>query len=280
MNRPALPDPMSCPETPPANVISTAPRNRTRTALLVVSLASAGLFFVRADQVRAVGERTSVEMRILSYAGGNPSPRPSAVKRLMWEVRQRTSVETKLEAERVRFSEASVFEGPLLYFSGDRAFPLFSEAEVQGFRRFVDFGGAVIIDDAAPDEGGFDSSVRREIARAFGGQALQRLPNSHVLFRSFYLVQHPVGRVDGPDYLEAVERGGRAAVVYSRHDLGGAYERDNLGNYTHPVTPGAERQREMAFRLGVNLVLYALCLDYKDDQVHAPFIMRRWAGRP
>ena len=29
-----------------------------------------------------------------------------------------------------------------------------------------------------------------------------------------------------------------------------------------------------------NLVLYALCLDYKDDQVHAPFIMRRWAGRP
>jgi hypothetical protein len=26
--------------------------------------------------------------------------------------------------------------------------------------------------------------------------------------------------------------------------------------------------------------MYALCLDYKDDQVHAPFILRRRAGRP
>jgi hypothetical protein len=271
---------MSHPEPLPTNVIAAARRSRTRAATVALLLAGVGTLFVRADRARAVGEQTAVEMRILSYAGGNSTPRPSAVKRLMWEVRQRTSVETKLEPSRVRFSEPSVFEGPLLYFSGDRAFPLFSEAEVQGFRRFVDFGGAVIIDDASPDETGFDSSVRREIARAFGGQALVRLPNSHVLFRSFYLVQHPVGRVDGPDYLEAVERGGRAAVVYSRHDLGGAYERDNLGNYAHPVAPGAERQREMAFRLGVNLVLYALCLDYKDDQVHAPFIMRRWAGRP
>jgi hypothetical protein len=101
-----------------------------------------------------------------------------------------------------------------------------------------------------------------------------------VLFRSFYLVTRPVGRVEGPDHLEGVERSGRLAVLYSRHDLGGAYERDNLGNYRHSVVPGGERQREFAFRLGVNVVAYALCLDYKDDQVHAPFIMRRWAGRP
>ncbi|HEY2735079.1 MAG TPA: DUF4159 domain-containing protein [Polyangiales bacterium] len=261
-------------------------RIATPTSRLFRALTCAGLLlalcglFGWADRVHAVGDRTAVELRVLNYDGGNSLPRPNAVKRLLWEVRQRTSVETKLEAPRVRFSEPSVFEGPLLYFTGDRAFPLFSEAEVQGFRRFVDFGGAVSIDDASPEDSGFDGSVRREIARAFGGQALVRLPDAHVLFRSFYLVQRPVGRVEGPDYLEAIERGGRAAVVYSRHDLGGAYERDNLGNYSHAVTPGAERQREMAFRLGVNMVLYALCLDYKDDQVHAPFIMRRWAGRP
>jgi hypothetical protein len=236
--------------------------------------------FVGPPRARAVGERTALELRIVDYAGGNPSPRPNAVKRLAWEVRQRTSVETRLDAGRVRFSDPAVFDSPLLYFSGDRAFPLLSEAEVQGFRRYIDFGGAVVIDDASADDGGFDASIRREINRAFGSQSLVRLPNSHVLFRSFYLLQRPLGRVSGPDYLEAVERAGRAAVIYSRHDLGGAYERDNLGNYTYSVSPGAERQREMAFRLGVNLVLYALCLDYKDDQVHAPFIMRRWAGRP
>ena len=39
--------------------------------------------------------------------------------------------------------------------------------------------------------------------------------------------------------------------------------------------PGGEAQREMAFRLGINLAMYALCLDYKTDQVHVPFILRR-----
>jgi hypothetical protein len=249
--------------------------------LLTATILLAGaLLFARTDRVLAVGERTAVELRMLDYTGGNPMPRPNAIKRLAWEVRQRTSVETKLEASRTSFADPHIFETPLIYFSGDQAFPAFSEAEVQGFRRFVDFGGAVIIDDAAPDGSAFDNSVRREITRAFGGQALIKLNASHVLFRSFYLLQRPVGRVEGADYLEGVERSGRAAVVYSRHDLGGAYERDNLGNYAYAVTPGSERQRELAFRLGVNLVLYALCLDYKDDQVHAPFIMRRWAGRP
>jgi hypothetical protein len=231
-------------------------------------------------RARAVGERTAVELRQLEYAGGHSDPRPNATKRLAWEVRQRTSVETRLESTRVRFSDATVYDSPLLYFAGDSAFPPFSEAEVQGFRRFVDFGGFVIIDDAAPEESGFDGSVRREIARAFGARALIRLDAKHVVYRSFYLVQRPLGRIEGQDYLEGVERAGRLAIVYSRHDLGGAYERDNLGNYANNVVPGSERQRELAFRLGVNMILYALCLDYKDDQVHAPFIMRRWTGRP
>jgi len=100
------------------------------------------------------------------------------------------------------------------------------------------------------------------------------------VFRSFYLLDRPMGRVLGPTHLSALMRDERAAVVYSRHDLGGAWARDNLGTWEHAVTPGGEAQREAAIRLGVNLVMYALCLDYKDDQVHAPFIMRRRGGPP
>ena len=231
--------------------------------------------------VLAIGDQTAVEIRTVLYTGGNPTPRPNAARRLAWEVRQRTSVDTRLESTQIRLSDPRVFDTPLLYFSGDRAFPPLSEAEVQSLRRFVDYGGFVIIDDASSlDDEGFDGSVRRTLARAFGARALARVDDKHVVYRSFYLVSRPVGRVEGRAYLEGIERAGRLAVVYSRHDLGGAYERDNLGHYAHAVVPGAERQRELAFRLGVNLILYALCLDYKDDQVHAPFIMRRWAGRP
>ena len=81
-----------------------------------------------------------------------------------------------------------------------------------------------------------------------------------------------------PAQLEGVTVGDRVALLYSRHDLGGAWARDNLGTWEHSVVPGGEAQRERAIRLGVNVVMYALCLDYKDDQVHAPFIMRRRSG--
>jgi hypothetical protein len=247
-------------------------------ALLVLALSIASLYAVRG--AHAIGARTAVELRTLDYAGGNPLPRPTAAQRLSWEVRQRTSVDMQLEPTKVRLSDPDLFDGPLVMWSGDRGFPLLSQSDVQSLRRYVDFGGTVIIDDASPDDPGFDGSIRREISRAFGANALNRLPNSHVVFRSFYLVPHPVGRIDSQAHVEAVERSGRAAVIYTRQDLGGAYERDNLGNYAHPVVPGGSQQRELAFRFGVNLVLYALCLDYKDDQVHAPFIMRRWTARP
>jgi hypothetical protein len=169
-----------------------------------------------------------------------------------------------------------------LYWSGDEAFPRMTDAEIQGLRRFVEFGGFVLVDDTSGNDAlqssGFDASVRRELARAFGPSALVPLPEKHVVYRSFYLVPRPSGRVEGPDVMHAVLRKGRASVVYVQSDLGGALERDDVGNYTLDVVPGGARQREMAQRLAVNLVMYALCLDYKDDQVHAPFIMRRWAG--
>jgi hypothetical protein len=247
-------------------------------ALLAVLLAGAALsrFTGRA---RAISELTLVDIRSVDYSGGTPSPRASAPQRLAWEVRQRTSVETRLEPTRVRLDDPHVFDSPLLYMTGERAFAPLSDAEVTGLKRFVEFGGFVLIDDAAPQQGGFDASIRRELARAFGEGALGTLAATHTIYRSFYLLERPIGRVEGPDHLEAVMHGGRAAVVYSRHDLGGAWDRDNLGNYLHAVEPGGEGQRETAIRLGVNLVLYALCLDYKDDQVHAPFIMRRRAGQ-
>ena len=101
-------------------------------------------------------------------------------------MRQRTSVETRLEPTHVRLDDAHVFDTPLLYWSGDRAFSPLSDAEVTGLKRFVEFGGFVLIDDAAPEQDGFDSSIRRELGRAFGEGALARLAGTHTIFRSFY----------------------------------------------------------------------------------------------
>ena len=41
------------------------------------------------------------------------------------------------------------------------------------------------------------------------------------------------------------------------------------------LSRGIARQREMAHRFGVNLVMYALTGNYKSDQVHVPAILER-----
>ncbi len=63
-------------------------------------------------------------------------------------------------------------------------------------------------------------------------------------------------------------------MIYIQNDLGGAWAA-TITATGKEVLPGGDEQREMAIRWGVNLVMYALCLDYKSDQVHVPFIMRR-----
>lgn len=229
---------------------------------------------------RALGESTRFQVRSVAHAGGEPNPRPNAGRRLGVEVQKRTSIDVLRTPGASRLDDASIFDHPFLYWSGNEAFDPLSEAEIAGLRRFVQFGGFLLVDDATPEGSGFDRSVRRELRRAFPTRRLRDLPNTHTVFRSFYLLDRPEGRVRGPDHMEAIQIAERVAVLYSRHDLGGAWARDNLGTWEHPVTPGGDEQRERAVRLGVNIVMYALCLDYKDDQVHAPFIMRRRAGGP
>jgi hypothetical protein len=67
----------------------------------------------------------------------------------------------------------------------------------------------------------------------------------------------------------------RLAVILSANDLAGAMSRDEFGQWDYDVGVGGDVTREMTFRLGVNIVMYALCLDYKDDQVHLPYILKR-----
>jgi hypothetical protein len=241
---------------------------RTIIALVAV-LASGG-------PALALGDREKLELAQLAYAG-NWNPRPSALRRLAWEIEKRTSIETTPDSVEVRLSdEAALRRHPLLYLAGDGPLPALDEAEVARLRRHLSSGGLLVVDGAeARPGGGFDQSVRALVKRLFPKEPLAPLPPDHVVYKSFYLLKTPVGRVAAVPYLEAVEHDGRVALVYSQNDMGGAWARDNFGQWEHEVFPGGDAQREMAFRLGINLAMYALCLDYKTDQVHVPFILRR-----
>lgn len=222
----------------------------------------------------AFGDATDVEIVSLDLGEGVAGAQ-SVTERLAWEVRKRSSVEPILEPGRARLDKASLYRSPFVYWRGSEDFPPLSEDAIEGLRKYIHRGGFVLIDDATAGGEAFDRALRRELLRAFPALPLKPISEDHTIYRSFYLLARPIGRVQGPSFLEGITYGDRIAIVYSRHDLGGALQRDKLGAWSQAVVPGGERQREQAIRLGVNLVIYALCTDYKDDQVHAPFIMRR-----
>ncbi len=236
--------------------------------------------------VRPAHATISPETRVgaaLLDIGGGATARPSAVEQLLWETSKRTSIQVRERPAVLSPASPGLFEWPLLVWIGVGEVPPLEPAAVTLLGRWVRAGGLLFIDDASPAGGeGFDASVRRELARALPGRPLKRLSGDHTLFRSFYLLEKAYGRIERAPALEGIDHGERTAVVYSRNDLLGAFGRDPGGGWRLPVESGGDRQREMALRMGINLVMYATCLDYKRDQVHVTEILRRrrWTVEP
>ena len=233
-------------------------------------------FFISINNVFTMGETAKFTFAQLEYSGGNWNPRPNAGKRLMWELIKRTSVEARIETVTVRADSANLFEYPFLYMSGDQEFTPLSEQEIKNLKLYLEFGGTLLLDDCiGKTDFGFDKSVQREIKRLFLNKQLEKLPVDHTVFKSFYLLNQAYGRIMEKTYLEGITLENRTVIIYSRNDLGGAWAKDPMGSWEYEVIPGGETQRAMAFRLGVNIILYALTGNYKQDQVHLPFILKR-----
>lgn len=238
---------------------------QTLAALPLATSASAWAFGDSARFIPAVGR----------YDGAWDA-RLSGIRRLTWELSRRTSVEVIPDARPFELSSPELFEYPFLYLGGEGRFPALSDAAVANLRRYLTYGGFILADaNDGSDGSGFDAAFRRELARVLPQSPLRDLSSSHVVYKSFFLLEAAPGRLLHKPQLQAAMIGNRAAVMYSQNDLGGAWSRDEGGSYAFDVTPGGEPQRELAFRTGINLCMYALCLDYKDDAVHLPLIMQK-----
>lgn len=222
------------------------------------------------------GERPDFTFALIRYAGGNWNPRPTGLSRLAWEIRKRTSIAIDLEVAAADPAQAAIFDFPLLVWQGDAAFPALPEQAIQNLRQHLRMGGTLLVDVSdGLENGGFHRSVTRELKQVLPAADIVRVPTDHVLYKSFYLLERHGGRVPTRSFLEGVFVEDRLAVVISLNDLAGAMARDEFGEWVYDVRAGGEATREMTFRLGLNLVMYALCLDYKEDQVHIPFILKR-----
>jgi len=212
----------------------------------------------------------------VKYRGGDWNPYPLSVTPLMEELMLRTSVEAATVRHEVSLTDSDLFNYPFLYLTGKYEFDPFTQEEIEILRRFLTYGGFMLIDDALGQPGyGFDKAVRREMQRVFGGEEFKRLPAGHAALRSYYLLRRIGGvRIVSPT-LDGITIGNATPVVYCQNGLCAAWERDQVGKWTNACTPGGEPQRRDAFHLGINLILYAMTENYKDDLIHVPFIRKR-----
>jgi len=183
---------------------------------------------------------------------------------------------------------------PLLYWPID---PREKNLSPKALSRVADFmrnGGTIFFDTRDLSLGavhGAASPGEQTLRRLTGGldfPPLEKLPADHVLAKTFYILRDFPGRWTGGDiWVEALPpapkngappaRGGDGVspVIIGNNDWASAWAVDASGHFLNTPSPGGELQREMAFRFGINLVMYALTGNYKTDVVHAPALLQR-----
>jgi hypothetical protein len=162
---------------------------------------------------------------------------------------------------------------PLLYWPLMGAAPELSPAAVRKVTGYMRQGGTILFDTRG--QGG---DLGR-LARQLDLPELVPVDDEHVLRRAYYLLSELPGRWTGrPVWVEPASEtvnDGVSAVIAGSHDWAGAWAVDAGRRPMLPVVPGGERQRELAYRFGVNVVMYVLTGNYKADQVHLPTILER-----
>ncbi len=188
---------------------------------------------------------------------------------------------------------------PLIYWPVSPNAPKPSQAALEKIDSYMKRGGTVLFDtrdavDAPPGPGGEMRGpgmvALRSILSSLDIPELEPVPHYHVLTKTFFLLRDFPGRfTNGQLWVEALpaenedeepNRPARAgdgvsSILITSNDLAGAWAMRPDGQPMLPLVPGEARQREFAFRAGVNIVMYALTGNYKADQVHIPALLER-----
>lgn len=182
---------------------------------------------------------------------------------------------------------------PFLYWPIVAGRPVPPESTIRKLDAFMKGGGTVLFDtrDAQGQRAGqvtAETRILRQILAGIAVPELEPVPPDHVVTKAFYLIDAFPGRyADGQTWIEAIPRetisGDRPAragdgvspIIITSNDMASAWAIGRRGEPLYPVTQSMPRQREMAFRAGANIVMYALTGNYKADQVHVPALLER-----
>lgn len=277
---------------------------RLRLARLIVPLIALVFFFIGAPADAEQNDQRAIEATtntVLAYVlTGNigiDQVSDAGMKGLSQSLYQRTSVEP-IDPIGVDLEQDDLAFYPMLYWPIGEGQNRISDRGYEKINTYLRSGGMILFDTRDANFGGGlggstpNGRIFQRVAEQLDIPPLAPVPSDHVLTRSFYLLQDFPGRFMGEDvWVEAAQTGteqiegmpfrnlndGVTPVVIGGNDWASAWAVDVRGQPMFPVGRGfaGERQREMAVRFGINLVMHVMTGNYKSDQVHVPALLER-----
>jgi Domain of unknown function (DUF4159) len=280
-------------------------RRRAAPAALLIALAMAAILVVpsptRADSSDDFAMKAVSQTRLAYVVTGNAdvdSIVKAGLSGLTLFLAQRTALEAG-DPVGVDPAHDELAFFPLIYWPVVPGAPKPPQDAINRIDAYMKQGGTVLFDtrdaiEAPPGEDGASQTpgmlALRNILSSLDVPELEPVPREHVLTKTFYLLRDFPGRFNsGQTWVEALPRDdedeaashparggdGVSPIIITSNDLAGAWALRPDGQPMLPLTPGEPRQREFAFRAGVNIVMYTLTGNYKADQVHAPALIER-----
>ena len=195
----------------------------------------------------------------IKYSSGDWDTDQRMPSNILNSLLEYTTIPLNPEEKIVELSSLDIFKYPFLYLSGHKLVQ-FNKQEAANFKKYVQNGGFVFVDDCNHDvDGLFAKSFEKQMQESFGLSALKKIPNNHPIYSSFFKFEK------GPpttsfelngwgddlvhDYLKAITVNNRIGVLYSNKDYGCEWDYD------------FRNKRFLAednTKFGVNIILYAM----------------------
>jgi len=189
--------------------------------------------------------------RIKYNGGGDWYNDRSIIPNMLKELQKRTKIPCQEEQAVATLEDNRIFYYPFIFMTG-HGNVIFSESEIKNLRKYLFNGGFLYIDD----DYGMDKAIRREIKKAFPDKKFVKVPFSHPIYNCFYKFPQGLPKIhkhDGkPPEGWGIFHNGRLILFYT-------YETNISDGWADPnVHKDPEYKREQAFKMGVNIIYYAL----------------------
>jgi len=192
--------------------------------------------------------------RIKYRGGGDWYNDPSSLTNMINYLKKYVPSALDVQYDDVSIGSPDLFKYPFAFMTGHGNITL-NEEEIQNVRKYLDNGGFLYIDD----DYGFDKYVRKILKEIYPNNQMHDLPYSHPIYHQVFDFPGGCPKIHKHDGKPAQGFGiyykGRLVIYYT-------YQTNLADGWADPeIHKDPQAIREKAFKMGVNLFVYALTHD-------------------